>query len=48
MANSMAALECKVTEVKRDVSSDATRIEEAERRINDTEKTEAALDSATK
>jgi len=39
MVNSMAALECKVTEVKRDVSSNATRIEEAERRINDTEKT---------
>lgn len=52
MANSMAALESKVTEVKRDVLSNTTRIDEAERCISDTEdvteKTGAALDSAIK
>lgn len=52
MANTMAALECKVTDVQRDVSSNATRIEEAESRIHEAEKalekTEAALDSAVK
>uniref|UniRef100_A0A0E9WLC7 Uncharacterized protein n=1 Tax=Anguilla anguilla TaxID=7936 RepID=A0A0E9WLC7_ANGAN len=52
MANSMAALECKVTDIKRDVSSNATRIEEAERCIHEAEKTlektDAAIISATK
>lgn len=37
MANSMATLESKVTEVKRDVSSHTARVDEAERRISDTE-----------
>lgn len=52
MATSMAALESKVTEVKRDVSTNATRIEEAELRMHETENThekaETALDSAIK
>lgn len=52
MASSMAALENKVTEVQRDVSTNTARIEEAEGRINETEttleKTEAALDAAMK
>lgn len=37
MASSMAALESKVTEVKRDVSSNTAHIDEAERCISDTE-----------
>lgn len=52
MANSMTALESKVTEVKRDVSSNTARIDDAERCISDTEdateKTGAALDLAIK
>ncbi|KAL0195444.1 hypothetical protein M9458_009016, partial [Cirrhinus mrigala] len=52
MASSVAVLESKVSDVKRDVSSNATRVEEAEGRIHDTEKslekTEAALDLAIK
>lgn len=39
IANSMAALESKVSDVKRDVSSNATQIKEAEGCIHDTEKT---------
>ena len=35
MANSMAVLECSVSEVKRDVTSNATHIKEADRRIHD-------------
>ncbi|KAJ4923609.1 hypothetical protein JOQ06_014093 [Pogonophryne albipinna] len=49
VATSMAALEIKVTELKWDVSSNSTRINEAEGRIHyaekTLEKTEAALDS---
>lgn len=52
MANSMAALESKVTDVQRDVSSNTTRILETEGRIHEAEKTvektETALDSANK
>ncbi|KAK1875987.1 LINE-1 retrotransposable element ORF1 protein [Dissostichus eleginoides] len=48
----MAALESKVTELKRDVSSSSTRINEAEGRIHHAEetlgKTEATLDSINK
>ncbi|KAI4827275.1 hypothetical protein KUCAC02_030684 [Chaenocephalus aceratus] len=48
----MVALESKVTELKRDVSSNSTRINEAEGRIHHAEKTlektEAALDSVNK
>lgn len=52
MANSMAELECEMTEVKRDVSSNSSSIEDAESRIYVTEKalekTEITLDSANK
>ena len=52
VATSMAALESKVTDLKRDVSSNSTRINEAEGRIHHAEKTlektEAALDSVNK
>lgn len=52
MANSMAALERKVTDVQREVSSNTTRISGAEDRVHEiektVEKTEAALVSANK
>lgn len=37
MVNSMAALECKVADVKRDVSSHTKRVEEAESCIHEAE-----------
>lgn len=52
VANAMTALESKVMEIKQDVLTNAAHIEEAEARINNTEKsleeTEAVLKSAIK